>query len=505
MNRKATILAFALALLYLCFRGTPLAASGQIAAGYGDPLVLPADKVMRIDADFVEFEHHGQLPISGAVECFHHWEEQVWDVPLAAVLVGFEDVVATLQNGQIIRFDVYDPLHIRTMRVALSTDEFAGIEHKELRLTPTSKLYVEETGTGRGFVTDAGQEVTASVENGKFLVRDGEGADWEFSGRLYLWSDEQGMIQINSFQRGTVNKFYPRYRGRFELTVASPETFLAINEINLEEYLYQVVPSEMVISWPAEALKAQAVAARTFAVAQAIYSRQGHLGFHVNDSTDSQVYNNQPEAESTTQAISETAGQVLAKPDDTIGSAYFFSTSPRGMITSKQAWNNIGELYLEGKSPWYRWQCYFSVEELATLLKPHLPLPLGELVALEVGERDELGRVVALAVQTTNGTSLISGELSIRRALKPARLQRINDSVNGPALLPSAMFFIELDFDEAGRLRGATLFGGGSGHGLGMSQWGAKGMAEAGHDYLSILSTYYPESNLITHADQLRY
>jgi len=135
-------------------------------------------------------------------------------------------------------------------------------------LEPTSRLYVEETGTGRGFVAVAGQEVVVSVQAGRLVLIDGEGNPWEFDRRLYLWADEGGMVQINSFQRGTTNRFFPRYRGRFELTVVDEDSFLAINEVDLEEYLYQVVPSEMVISWPWKHSKAQAVASRTYAVAR---------------------------------------------------------------------------------------------------------------------------------------------------------------------------------------------------------------------------------------------
>lgn len=492
-------------LLCLAFSFAAVAVAGEIAAGCSDPLPLPADKVMRISEAWVEFEHHGSLPIAQEAQSYHHWEQLVFEVPLAAVLVGFEEVVATVQNGEIIRFDVYDPLYIRTMRVAVSREDFAGIEHTELRFAPTSKIYVEETGTGRGFVAEAGEEITAFAQGGKLFFKDGAKTLWEFDRRLYLWADQEGMIQIKSFQRGTTAKFYPRYRGRFELTAAGADTFLAINEVDLEEYLYQVVPSEMVISWPLEALKAQAVASRTYAVAQVIYSRRGHLGFHVSDSTSSQVYNNQPEADSATRAILETSGEILAKPDGTIGSTYFYSTSPRGVMNSKQAWSDRTGLDLEGNSPWYRWQCYFSAEELAALLHPWLQLPPGTLQQVEVGERDELGRVVNLTVQSTAGTASILGELNIRSALRPSRLQRVSDSLNQLALLPSAMFMIEPRRDAQGNLVGAAFFGGGSGHGLGMSQWGAKGMAEAGYDYLSILSTYYSDMHLITHAEQLRY
>lgn len=480
----------------------PLAST---ASGSETPLALPADRVLRIATDTVEFEHHGLLPISSEVECYHHWEEESFPVPLAAVLVGFEEVVATVFQGEIIRFDVYDPLYIRTMQVAISTDQFRSIEHEQLRISPTSKLYVEEKGTGRGFVVQTGEEILVYAQDSKLHLVDGQGKLWKFDQKLYLWPDLRGLIQINSFQRGTGTKFFPQYRGRLELVIAEPGRFLVINEVSLEEYLYQVVPSEMPITWPLEALKAQAVAARTYAVAQVIYSRQGHLGFHVSDSTSSQVYNNQPEAANTTRAIQETAGQILTKEDGTIGSTYFYSTAPRAPLTTLAQWRNTEELALEGNSPWYRWQCTFTMAELNRLLPAALPQSVGTITGLIVRERDERGRVTVLGVQGTAGEATISGELNIRNALKPVNLKRAKDTLTSLSLLPSAFFFMESNPNQQGQLQSITLYGGGSGHGFGMSQWGAKGMAEAGLSYLDILAKYYPETRLITHSEQLRY
>lgn len=476
-----------------------------VAEGCENPLELPGDKVLRISTSEVEFEHHGRLPIIPEVEAYHHWGEDIWPVPLGAVLVGFEDVVATIYQGAVIRFDVYDPLFIRTMRVALSTDQFRGIEHETLLLKPTSRLFVEEKGTGRGFMLDASGEVSVTVQDGAFYILDQKGTLWEFGQRLYVWPDPGEMIQVRSFKRGAGNQFYPTYRGRFELSVAGENSFLAINEIALEEYLYQVVPSEMPFSWPLEALKAQAVAARTYAVAQVIYSRQGARGFHVTDSTNSQVYNNQPEAAPTTRAIRETAGQILVKEDETISSTYYYSTSPGRVLDSKQAWQDTSALALEGNSPWFRWRTTFSTSELAALLKPLFSHDLGEVKGLEVAIRDSLGRVTSLRVVGTKGEGTINGELSIRSALRPSSLRRLNDTLGRQSLLPSALFFLEDERDNQGKLQSVTLYGGGSGHNLGMSQWGAKGMAEADYDYVSILSKYYSEAHLITHSEQLRY
>ena len=464
-----------------------------------NPLALPGDKVLRISQTNIEFEHHGSLTIGEGVEVYQHWEGESLSIPLAAVKVGFEEVVATMSQGEVVRLDVYDPLYIRTMRVAISSDQFRSIEHKELSFSPTSRFYVEEKGTGRGFQVSLGEQAAVSVRDGKIRFTDGQGNDWEFGQRVYLWSEPDGMIQINSLKRGTGTQFYPQYRGRFELAIVDDDHFLAINEVGLEDYLYQVVPSEMPITWPLEALKSQAIAARTYAVAQAIYSRQGHLGFHVADSTNSQVYNNQPEAGTTTQAINATAGQILAQADGTISSTYFFSTSSGGSITDLATWKNTSGLALEGNSPWFRWKCTFSSADLKSLFD------LGEVSHLLVEARDKLGRVMSLTVVGTEGEETINGELNIRRALRPSVLQRVQDSLTSQSLLPSALFFFEETRDQGGGLQSVTVYGGGSGHNLGMSQWGAKGMAEAGFGYLDILGKYYPDAHLITHSEQLRY
>lgn len=462
-------------------------------------LALPADKILRISQTVVEFEHHGFLPINESVEVFQHWEEEIHALPLAAVKVGFEEVVATVFQGEVVCFDVYDPLYIRTMRVAISTEYFGSIEHEELRVGPTSILYVEEKGTGRAFQLNLGEEAVVFVERGKLKVLDGQGSTWEFGQRLHIWSDLRGFIQINSFKRGSGTRFFPQYRGGFELTVVDDDRFLVINEVSLEDYLYQVVPSEMPISWPLEALKAQAVAARTYAVAQAIYSREGYLGFHVADSTSSQVYNNQPEAASTTQAIQETAGQILAQTDGTISSTYFYSTSPRAILIDLATWKDTSGLALEGNSPWFRWKCTITRTELESLFA------VGYISDVQIVARDEKGRVVELVVVGAEGKESIKGELNIRRALRPSSLKRVNDNLGPQTLLPSALFFVEQQRDVEGQLKSVTIYGGGSGHNLGMSQWGAKGMAEAGADYLSILGEYYSEARLITHSEQLRY
>lgn len=102
----------------------------------------------------------------------------------------------------------------------------------------------------------------------------------------------------------------PSYRGALEL-LDTEEGIIVINEVLLEEYLYSVVPSEMPSKYPGEALKAQAVCARTYAYGHMEHAGYPQYGAHVDDSTSYQVYNNILEQESTSAAVKETYGQLL--------------------------------------------------------------------------------------------------------------------------------------------------------------------------------------------------
>lgn len=107
-------------------------------------------------------------------------------------------------------------------------------------------------------------------------------------------------------------------------------------------------------------------------------------------------------------------------------------------------------------------------------LAPYLPSGFGELVGLEAAERDERGRVVRLRLVGSQGEAWIDGELNVRRALQPASLQRVRDSLGRQTLLPSAHFFLEVQRDGSGKLQAVQVYGGGAGHQLGMSQWGRR-------------------------------
>jgi len=457
------------------------------------PLTLPPDRVIMVNSDRLEFEFHGEYPISRTAPVYEHFPDGARPIEFSQFVVGARDVQATVFQGEIMRIDILAPQVIDKMRVLLTTEGFSRTEHAVLELSPVNAGFVvEERRSGRGFIVSPGEQIRIRAEGDTLLITDPSGSAWEFTSRVYVTPLGDGRIQIDSFQRGTSPRFFPQYRGVFELTVRPGNTFQVINEVGLEEYLYLVVPSEMPLSWPFEALKAQAVAARTFAVAQALTSRNGARGYHVDDSTSSQVYNNHREAEVACRAIDATAGQILQREDGTISSTYFYASSPK-----------------DATSPWYKWSFTLSETELTNLMHRTLPKKVGTVSDLQIAARDSSGRVTCLIVKGSGGEAEVRGELNVRSVLRPAKqytgggdvvMQRSGGRVVNQTLLPSAYFNLDITRDGAGRISSVTVSGGGYGHGQGMSQWGAKEMAEKGSSYVEILQQYYPERHLVLYA-----
>ena len=292
----------------------------------------------------------------------------------------------------------------------------------------------------------------------------------QLTGENFILSptEENARIKVSSLSRG---QGAPSYRG--SLTVYKDEKGLRlINTLPLEEYLWAVVPSEMPSSYPEEALKAQAVCARTYACVQMINSSLEYLGAQVDDSVSYQVYQNSGEAEETIRAVEETSGEILLNHGSPIN-AYYFSTS-HGKTSTDQVWAaSVPSSYLrsvectfDSGEPWYQWEVEISLAKILANFQGMFG-GLSSVTGIETGEEN-------------------AGEgLTITR--------QDGSQVMGSSLLPSAYFTLEEKKDRQGNLTGYLIRGGGYGHGVGMSQNGAKGMAEAGKDYREILSYFYKD------------
>ena len=258
----------------------------------------------------------------------------------------------------------------------------------------------------------------------------------------------------------------------------------------------------MPASYELEALKAQAVCARSYARRQMESYGYPEYEAHVNDSTDFQVYNNSQPQERSSQAVRETEGEVV-KYKGTIATTYYYSTSS-GQTTNMEAWGNApgeGNGYLQSVSvcddsgqdyeknlPWYRWEAVIPIDTLSQLISQNTGTDVGTLSQVEVTKRGAGDVAVELTAVGDKNTVTVQTENKIRSALGGGGYQITkNDGSQseGSALLPSAFFTIEKQ-DGVFVIRG-----GGFGHGIGMSQNGANEMAKQGKNYQEILKLFY--------------
>jgi stage II sporulation protein D len=250
---------------------------------------------------------------------------------------------------------------------------------------------------------------------------------------------------------------------------------LAVNVVDLERYVAAVVSSEVPRSWPVEALKAQAVAARTFAVAQKVASGAGaraHLGASVLD----QVYRNAADPPvSALDAARATGGEVLTWGAAPI--AAYFSASCGGRSESAEAAFRL----TPGSTPYLRggdaddddrsWMVRIPMAEISAALR-RAGRMRAEVFSVELQSRTPSGRAGMLLL---NHSKLAAVELR---------------QILGYRRLPSLLFDVETDGKEA------VFRGRGSGHGVGLCQTGAKNRAEAGASYREILAHYYPGAEI---------
>lgn len=328
---------------------------------------------------------------------------------------------------------------------------------------------LEELPAGKGLITKANQ--------GRIQV------DQWLSSQVWVEPRNGGLVWIDNPNDGSEGRWY---RGR-TLVVPTSNGLTAVNYVDLEQYLYSVVGSEMPTNWPLEALKAQAVAARSYA----LYQRQTSANevFDVGDTQQWQVYGGyQEETDTTVAAVTQTAGQVVTYNGQII-EAVFHSSSGGHTENSEDVWVNplpylraVEDYDQLSINPVYQWNERVSAAQLQQIFPG-----IGNIISLVPQQTTQSGRIVKMQAIGDQGRRTISGD-ELRRALKLrstliVSVQPVTNQIAsaGNTLPPPTEFLIT---------------GRGFGHGLGMSQWGACGMALRGVNYRDILTHYYTGTTL---------
>lgn len=309
----------------------------------------------------------------------------------------------------------------------------------------------------------------------------------------YVENPEDGTFQILSIEREYGN---PVYSGTLEVK-KTEQGYLLINEVPMEEYVKGVVPGEMPSSYEEEALKVQAICARTYAYRQMQENRLEEYGADVDDSVSFQVYNNHRRTEKTDRAVDDTSGMIMTYEDEPI-EAYFFSTSS-GATSTDEVWCEETAPCLksivtdfDANMPWYRWSVTFPVEHIQNSLIEH-GYNIGDLQNINILRKSQGGAVTICRFIGSDSAVQIENEYTIRTILSPLGLNIIRQDgsvVTDFQMLPSAYFSVEKILEKES-LTGFLFQGGGYGHGVGLSQNGANEMAKRGYSCFDILNYYY--------------
>jgi SpoIID/LytB domain protein len=320
-----------------------------VSTAHGETSDLPPLKEKIVSKNTanrtLELEFSGSFPLSDRAEVFQNVNGQWFTKSLSDVMVGAQNAeIFKNATGQISQIVLQGETPMNMMRVGIRYDianiaDITQLNHAKVDLRSAQGFQLTDKIAGQSFEVSAGSLLSITPDSGKMKVIVNGVELYQTSNRLYaIPASSTSLLQIASIKRALPAA--PQYRGVLELSLNPEKDKLrVINELGMEEYLYQVVPSEMPSSFGLEALKAQAVAARTYALTDYLSNRFADQGFHIDDSTLSQVYNNQVENALTTQAINETAVQIM-KSGQNLVDARFYSTSGGFGASKHEVWSD---------------------------------------------------------------------------------------------------------------------------------------------------------------------
>jgi len=353
-------------------------------------------------------------------------------------------------------------------------------------------------------------------------------SDGKSGNTLLIFGKKDGYLQIRPKAENNPYIFSingKKYRGFLEVRRYDLSDMTVINILPMEEYLYGVVPCEMPWTFPGEALKAQAVTARTYAYNN--LGKYSRLGFDVCATVYSQMYGGYSvEREVTNKAVDETRDEKLYYNGE-IAQVYFFSTSGGRTESAGNVWQNdlpylqsVEDKYEDPEAKYYTWEVVMTADEIRSIMKEK-GFDLGDITGIRIVSTSEAGRVIELVV---------SGTVEDKVFLKARCREIFNLPSQWYKILTDADFMVYSTQDETvkninlgsnmvvtrngleklksskeivvlgnnNKLRKITsspttytFIGRGYGHGVGMSQQGAKGMAIAGFTYDEILKHYF--------------
>lgn len=289
-------------------------------------------KVLLTGSGQIEVEGYGMLPLQEDYRIYKLYEGYSME-QTNSILVGYSNVTFVLEDEYICAALITEAIKAKNIRVLISVDGTANYLHNEIVISSDEVFDVVNGDERKEY--QPGEELRIAYKSLK-----------EQNQRICITTrTEAGKLRVKSIRRSYGE---PVYRGTLEV-VATDGGLLLVNELSLEEYLYAVVPSEMPTTHGEEAMKVQAVCARSYAYQQLLANRYAKFGAHVDDTVNCQVYNNVAENHSSVYAVKDTYGKVM-KYGESVISAFYFSTSSGYTSSVEEVWEEYNALpYFSGK------------------------------------------------------------------------------------------------------------------------------------------------------------
>lgn len=334
-------------------------------------------------------------------------------------------------------------------------------ENEVLTITSAENLYLVDADYNKILDLNS-KSVTVTLKDNKIEVKSDSqtySTDFPQDGSMLIGTD--GFLKVKN-----------EYRGYISFRVIENKLYV-INSVELENYLKGVVPRELSPSYPIEALKAQAICSRGFALNN--INKYSKLGYNLDDTTNCQAYEGKTiENENSNKAVDETKG-IYATYDGKVANTIYGASSGGTTANANEVWMGDSISYLKAiEDPYssnYTWECEFGLDEINKALKAS-GKDVGDFLNFNIAEVDSSGRVKNIDIVGTDKTETVTGS-QFR-------------NIFGNMKLKSTLFTI------SATEKGIAFNGKGFGHGVGMSQLGAVEMAKTGKNANEIIGFYFP-------------
>lgn len=430
---------------------------------------------------------------------------------------------------------------INNVRIGINTNDFKGLYFDEIELYSDAGIYVMVKGKEKEFDKDSILKIKNDQD---FEIGDNE--------IIIIQSlDEEKGIKFKNLKRGYEE---PTFYGKIEICKIN-DKYVVINEVDLQRYLEGVLASNNYEYEDDEMLKVLSILYRTTAMSLISENNFYNYGANLDDSTKSQLYNNFKATKQHKRAIEDTEGKVILSNGEYIKGIYFGysggTTSNSGEIWADKnfyEYPSDNKPYLkhrkdfsegfyecikdevnaniffktkdidsiEKDSPWFRWSVIvekeginninLKLEDLYIKYKNFIKVlengqyvykpikTIGKVKDIKINKRGEGGNVMEIEIIGEENNIIIMTDSLIKEILKPDFIiNNDGEKIKNMKVLPSSYFVFDKIYDNDGYLKKISFYGGGYGHGVGLSLYGADKLSKLGKTHEEILLYYYTD------------